>query len=289
MKRSGAEKENMNWLTQNIGQFLGDLVGSAINVFGEWLNNIFYWIVKQATDNVYVTNAQKYIVGIAIGLISLMVIKIVMSGYLLETDYDSEEDPFNLLVRIVQVFAVITNAGWIFRYLLGISKEFTADMIGSSNFSYAEKTHSLLETTGVSIQIFLPLILLIILIAVWVFSVIAGLRGAELVAMNLFLPFFALDMLTNSRERWGNFFSAYLIAFFTYAFQIFFFTIAMKSYATITVDNPQYYISTLVWIILAIKTPKFLEKYLYKSGISNAASGGIRMVIQTAAMRGMRF
>lgn len=116
-------------------------------------------------------------------------------------------------------------------------------------------------------------------------------RGAELVALMLFFPFFCLDMLTNSRERWNNFKMAYMFAAITYSFQILFFTIAMKSYATAATgssgETSLYWIGTIVFLIMAIRGPKTIEKYLYTSGVSNAAHSGIRMLVQTAAMKGM--
>ena len=124
-----------------------------------------------------------------------------------------------------------------------------------------------------------------------IFSVVAGMRGAELVALMLFFPFFCLDMLTNSRERWNNFKMAYMFATITYSFQILFFTIAMKSYATAATgssgETSLYWIGTIVFLIMAIRGPKTIEKYLYTSGVSNAAHSGIRMLVQTAAMKGM--
>ena len=48
-----------------------------------------------------------------------------------------------------------------------------------------------------------------------------------------------------------------------------------------------YWIGTIVFLIMAIRGPKTIEKYLYTSGVSNAAHSGIRMLVQTAAMKGM--
>ena len=48
-------------------------------------------------------------------LISVCVVKNIIAGYFLETDYD-EEDPFNLLVRIALTEAFILNGNWIFNF-----------------------------------------------------------------------------------------------------------------------------------------------------------------------------
>lgn len=279
----------MSWLVENICEFLSSFIGGTIDMFGELVNNIFYYTVDFATQNEYAVNAQKMFVALALALIALVVLKIVISGYLLETDYDSDADPFNLLVRVAETVAVITNAGWLFTYLLQMSKNFTTDIIGSvAATGYAEQTQSLMsvDLSGIA-DMALPYlsILVLILIAVVVFTVVAGLRGGELVAMNLLLPIFALDILTTSRERWNNFFMGYLTAFFTYGLQILFFNIALKSYATASYSDPLYFIAALSFMVIAIRAPRFIEKYLYKTGVSGAATSGIRLVAQTAMFR----
>lgn len=279
----------MNWITENITAFVSDVIGGTVDMFGNIINNIFFWIVEVAVQNVYMINAERFVVASAIALIGVVVVKIVLSGYMLETDYDSDEDPFNLLVRIAETVAFMSNGNWLFNYMLSLAKKYTSDLAGGTSVAgYSETTESLLNVAPGFVgnrSVAYIMMLLAILIAVIIFTVVAGLRGAELVAMMLFYPYFCLDKLTNSRERWNNFFMAYMSAFFTYAFQILFFMIAMKCYATAISGFPLYSIATLVFIILAIKAPKFLEKFLYRSGVSNAASSGIRMVLQTAMLR----
>lgn len=285
----------MNWLTENFCAVLADVIGGFLDVFGDVVNNIFYWIIQVATENVYVINAERFTVSLATTLISVCVVKNIIAGYFLETDYDAEEDPFNLLVRIAQTEAFILNGNWIFNFLLNFSKHFTTDLVGSANAAgYSDTTTGLLgmdsAAAGRSYSAYM-LLVGFITIGTVIFSVVAGMRGAELVALMLFFPFFCLDMLTNSRERWNNFKMAYMFAAITYSFQILFFTIAMKSYATAATgssgETSLYWIGTIVFLIMAIRGPKTIEKYLYTSGVSNAAHSGIRMLVQTAAMKGM--
>lgn len=279
----------MSWITENVCEWIADFIGGIIDTYGNVINNIFYWIVDQATKNEYVVNGQKFVLATSLVLIAIVVMKIVISGYLLETDYDSEADPFDILVKVAETVALIMNAGWLFTWMLKTSKMFSSDMVSSTNVGIGTQTESLLQIfIGDIGRVKSALIatLLVMLIGFIIFSVVAGLRGAELIAMNLFFPFFCLDLLTNNRERWNNFIMAYIIAFFTYAFQILFFMIALKSFNSVSITAPEYCISTLIWLIMAIRTPRFLEKFLYRSGVSNAASSGMRMVIQTAVIRG---
>ncbi len=279
----------MSWITENIINFITDLVGGAIEFLGDIINNIFFTIVQYAVESPYGINAQKVMVSMGFALLALNVVKIVTSGYLLETDYDPDAEPLDLVVRIAEATAVISCSGWIFDYVLQLSKDFASDLIDSTGVTgYSQQTKALLDPSiyGGSLSLSTYVIFIcLILIAVIVFTVVSGLRGGELIAMKLFLPIFAIDLLSTNRERWNNFFLGYLMAFFTYAIQILFYTIALKNYMSANLTSPLYFIATAVWMILAIRAPRFLEKYLYKSGVSSAASSGLRMMVQTAALK----
>ena len=279
----------MSWLFENVCDFISSAIGGTVDFFGELVNNIFYFIIDYGVNNAYVIGAQKLFITIALALIALVVLKIVTAGYLLETDYDSDADPFNLLVRIAETVAIITNSGWLFNFLLNASKDFTTDIIGSvAETGYADQTRSLLsvDLSGMA-NMLLPYLAMIalMLVAIIIFTVVAGLRGGELIFMNLLLPVFALDLLTSSRERWNNFIMGYFTAFFTYGIQILLYNVALKSYATASYSEPLYFITAVTFLIMAIRSPKFLERYLYRSGVSTAATSGMRLVFQTAVMK----
>lgn len=279
----------MSWLFENVCDFISSAIGGTVDFFGELVNNIFYFIIDYGVNNAYVIGSQKLFITIALALIALVVLKIVTAGYLLETDYDSDADPFNLLVRIAETVAIITNSGWLFNFLLNASKDFTTDIIGSvAETGYAGQTRSLLsvDLSGMA-NMLLPYLAMIalMLVAIIIFTVVAGLRGGELVFMNLLLPVFALDLLTSSRERWNNFIMGYFTAFFTYGIQILLYNVALKSYATASYSEPLYFITAVTFLIMAIRSPKFLERYLYRSGVSTAATSGMRLVFQTAVMK----
>lgn len=278
----------MSWITENICSFLTDLLGGFIDAYGTFINNVFFSFVAIANTNEYYMNAQKLFVLLGLALVGLMAAKVVSSGYMLETAYDSEEDPFNLLIRIAEATAVISCSGGIFSYGLQMSRDFCDDLLNSTDITgFSGKTQELLQMTMTgSNQVSAFIIMIVVLlIAAIVFSVMSGLRAGELLVMNLFLPIFAIDLLTNSRERWNNFIMGYVFAFISYAVQTLFFMIALKSYMSANYTNQSYMLSALIWIVVAIRAPQVIEKYLYQTGVSKAASSGLRMVVQIAASK----
>lgn len=278
----------MGWITENICNFATDILNAVISIYGNFIGNVFFRFVDIANTNIYYQNAQRFFVALGFALAALMAVKIVASGYLLETAYDSEEDPFNLLIRVAETVAVISCSGWIFEYGLRISRDFCDDLIGSTNVSgYGEQTLTLLQEMQVINESFISALILLVIICISfiIFTIMSGIRAGELLVMTLFVPIFAIDLMTNSRERWNNFFTGYVFAFISYAIQTFFFMLALKSYVLASYMNQDYMLSALIWIIVAIKAPQSIEKYLYQTGVSRAASSGIRMVIQTAALK----
>lgn len=176
----------MSWLLENVCDFISSAIGGTVDFFGELVNNIFYFIIDYGVNNAYVIGAQKLFITIALALIALVVLKIVTAGYLLETDYDSDADPFNLLVRITETVAIITNSGWLFNFLLNASKDFTTDIIGSvAETGYADQTRSLVsvDLSGMA-NMLLPYLAMIalMLVAIIIFTVVAGLMGGELIS-----------------------------------------------------------------------------------------------------------
>lgn len=278
----------MSWITENICNFLTDLLSGFIDAYGTFINNVFFSFVAIANTNEYYMNAQKMFVLLGFALVGLMTAKVVSSGYMMETAYDSEEDPFNLLIRIAETTAVISCSGGIFSYGLQMSRDFCDDLLNSTDITgFSGKTQELLQMTMTGsnqVSAFIIMIV-VVLIAAIVFSVMSGFRAGELLVMNLFLPIFAIDLLTNSRERWNNFIMGYIFAFISYAVQTLFFMIALKSYMSANYTNQSYMLSALIWMVVAIRAPQVIEKYLYQTGVSKAASSGLRMVVQTAAFK----
>lgn len=281
----------MSWISENLITFLLDLVNGAIDFFGEILNNLYVWMVAITVGNIYVQQAERFLLVIAIMLIALMVIKIVLDGYMLETAYDADADPFEILIKVAQAVAIATNSNWIFNWLFQAGRDFSLDLLGSTDTTgFSMKTRELLvlNTDITTVLAWGIIMVCMVLISLIVFTVMSAIRAAELVAMKLLFPLFTIDLLNNNREIWGNFIRSYVIAFFSYALQLFFYTVALKSYATATIGDVRYFISTIAWLGMAIKAPSFLEKYIFKTGVGGVTSGGLRMVAQTVVMRGAR-
>ena len=279
----------ISWISENICEYFTDQISGAIALFGDKINNIFYATVDAGVSNAYVVNANTFLVVFALAAVALIVGKEVLDGDLIDVNYDPDDSPMDFLLRIAEAVAVISCFGALFDYLMVFSKRFASDLLGSSNATGVKDITSGLinidlSNTGSAAGMYITVVMLVF-IGFIVFAVVSGFRGAELIAMKMFAVIFALDLIHANRERWNNFFMAFLLAMFSYGFQTLFYILSLKSYASASINDMGYCLSAIGWLLMAIIGPHFIEKYLYKSGISKAAGSGLRMLAQTAMIK----
>ena len=120
------------------------------------------------------------------------------------------------------------------------------------------------------------------------FFVSAVLRGAEVTLNKVLLPIFAVDMLKANPERWNMFIFQYFISFISYLVQMFCFQMYAILYAHLDFTDFRQYLVMVAWLILCIKAPKTLEKYIYATGTGRAVSQGASRLGQVVMYAGMK-
>lgn len=279
----------INWLYQNAIELAGNFMIGLTNLVGTSINNIFFDIVELNNESPYVSNAMTFTMLFSTTLLGFMAAKQVLDVYILEVNGDSDESPLNLLVRVSQALAVAMSSSWIFDTLLSFCKKFSKDLITSSetvdvsvslNTSIVNASSDITLASG-GIIVFMALLF----VGYIVFTLVAAIRGGEVILMKILCPIFAVDLVTTSREKWNAFFSGYLSAFLFYSVQVFCFTMSLKYISFTTSGNIDNIVRCGAWLILAIKSPKILEKYAHTSGVSRAASSGMRLAAQMLIMR----
>lgn len=92
--------------------------------------------------------------------------------------------------------------------------------------------------------------------------------------MKILFPFMAVDLISQNRERWNAFLTSFMVTIFGYIPQLICFRVSCAQ--MMAPQKIQDIMIGFTMIILAIKTPKWLEKFCYKSGITQTASSGLR-------------
>lgn len=132
---------------------------------------------------------------------------------------------------------------------------------------------------------FLVLFFIFLLILIFMLCLKAVLRGVELALCRILFPLFSISLCGTSRERFNSFLSTYLVTFFGYIIQVFCFEMGLanviKALAYTTFDE---YILAIAWLWFALKTPKWLEKFAYSSGLKNTVGGAARTAFYMGRM-----
>ena len=280
----------MGWLAKQIAKLLLNLAEGMLDFFGDFINNIFYDIAA-VNDNEIVSAVVLFTTTLALVLIVVLAAKQIYCTYILQTSGDPDSDPLNYLVRVSISIAFISCNGWIFTELMNLSKALTTDVTGAADLgltAQGEAVLSAMDEVGNSLLIF-AIIFVVIMVAIIMFSIVAGIRGAELVLMKILFPIFALDYVTDTRERWNGFIVSYLVCFLGYTLQMLFFSMFSTIFGYIQAGQLDVaLIATCGWAVLMIRSPKWLERYVYTSGVARSGGGAIKGAARAVLWRKLK-
>lgn len=276
----------MNWITKQIQEAMSDIILSFVEFFQKMVVEIFDNGTNFAT-NQQISGAVDATTLIGIALVSVMVLKQILSVYVFETDGDAETDPLQLIVKASQTICIICCNDLIYTELQKVSKLTANDL---NNAVTPDKVFASLQaviTQGAGLVILGPvnLIFIIIYLIGFILLVIkAAIRGVELAVMKILVPIFAVDNITVSGERWNAFLSSYIVVFFGYIIQMLCFNMSIISFVKAITDSGVEYLYAIGFLIFSLKSPQWLEKFAYNSGLSRGIKGAASAGMQMAYM-----
>lgn len=274
-----------NWIIKQLNEAITE-VGLA---FIDWFQDGIVKIFDKGTtfaNQTEVVGAINAVTLISCALITVVVGAEILSTYAFETNGDPEGDPMQLLVKTSQILCLICCNGIIYDTMSKLASLLTKDLNAGATpdkvFTTAKDSLTMTSRTGMMILFYL--------IVMAVFAVKAAIRGMELAWMKILWSVFALDLITVSAERWNAFFWSYLKTFFGFSLQLLAFSLSITNYCTgIAKSSGTEFLYSLGWIYVAFKTPEWLEKYVYSSGLSRMAkglfSGGMQMAYLSRMMK----
>ena len=260
----------MNFLFQNFTDFLSEAISSFVDALTMMIIEIYKIGEEMALGNELagVNNCLLFIQGISTLFFGCMVCKQIFTTYIAETDGDPDMDPTQILIKFSMSMAVSWASGSLISILCGWGWKATAELTGSAEVEYKNAIEGILGLISGGGQFALLVALLIYVIGVCVFIFKAGIRGGELVLFKLLTPIFAGDIITPSRERWNAFFAAYLVTIFGYSFQLLLFRFSIQ---ILIAGDLMHCFVALSFLYLSIITPKWLERFVYSSGLGRIA------------------
>lgn len=269
----------MGWITRKICEFFTDVCDSIVEVLNTLLLHVFNstGIVNGAQIQACVVALQT----VATVLVSLMVVKQLLSVYILETDGDTDTDPLSFLVKASISLALIWTCPVITNLLINYAGELLEFIQGRYNVEVGMNNdfRQMMADTGELSPLSLILFAVIYTIAMVLLVIKAALRGVELGIMEIVYPIFCVDIVTTSQERWKTFFSSYLVVAFGYIIQL-----LCLNFSYYYGSETGGWIFGLAFIFFAVKAPNWLEKFAYASGAGRSAAGVARSAMYMIPM-----
>lgn len=276
----------MNWILSLIFTAISEVLIEAVNYLADYINNIFATMYELNTS-LNLDNVSNYTLYVGLTLTSMFAIKQGIDVYVLHTNGDSEDDPLDLVTRIAVTVSTIMCGQWAISYLITLASTLSTEVTSRVIYEKREFGEIFLDimlkvlSAGTIICFVQLIFIVIILISFIIFIFKAAKRGAELILFQMMLPLLALDLLTTSRERWNTFKTELLICIFGYIIQLFCFNVFMILFTeVISIDektlDPKYLFGCIAWLMVVLSAPKWLQKFMYTTGIGQATKGGAR-------------
>lgn len=279
----------MNWILKNVMESVANVLEELTEEIMQMVNEVFL-SAGSIGDTSMISNITGITTGLSLTLLGAMVSKQIFSTYILETDGDPESDPLTLLTRAAIAVALICCNGIIFNLLLDMATAFGNSIIVGVDQMDLESSLANAIFNITSGRAVIMIFVLVFVICLIILCVKGGIRGAELALMKILFPLFCLDIIKTSREKWNAFFTTYLITFFGYTLQILSLRISCQYFNTYATSGGTNILWSLAWLFLALKAPKWLEKFCYSSGMGQSVSGAGRsaMYMMPSIMKGMK-
>jgi len=275
----------MNWLLKLIFVAISEVLIAGVDFLADIINDIF--------DFMYALNVglnfdtiSNYTVMMAITLTSLFAIKQGIDVYVLHVDGDPDADSLELMTRVSITVATIMCGQWFITYLIELASTLSTEVV--STMVYPERTAAeicidivtKIVTMGTMTAFIQLIFIAVTVIAFIIFIFKAAKRGAELILFQIMLPILALDLLTTNKERWNAFKTELMICIFGYIIQLFCFNVFMILFAQVMSVNgmldPKIMFGALAWLMIVLSAPKWIQKFIYSSGIGQTTKGGAR-------------
>lgn len=114
----------------------------------------------------------------------------------------------------------------------------------------------------------------ILIVGQIVFMFNVFLKAAEITLSKILLPVFALDLINTNSEKWNMFIFQYIINFLGFVVQMVCYQIFTYYFLKLDIFEFMDWMVALGWLFMCLKTPKWLEKYIYATGTGQAIGRG---------------
>jgi len=201
----------------------------------------------------------KILLGVGVSLIILKFLKKGFECYVLWTDGDPDADPTNLVIRFMQAMVVAVSFpvlyGWLAEIVQNLTDQLLAAIGASTNYSWQAWVDGI-STLGIVTAIFGLVFIICYFLLYFQFLM----RGLELLILRVGIPVACVGLIDNDK----GIFKSYMNKFFQTALAVIVQICLCKLGVGMMLNMHIFW--GIACMILAIKTPKFLNEFLVPSG-----------------------
>ncbi|MEG0962410.1 MAG: DUF6102 family protein [Lachnospiraceae bacterium] len=273
------------WLFKSLTEGMAEAINGFLLLVGSIMNEIFNFclVVNQVP---MIETIMKYTTVLALAMLGIMAVKSGLAIYGLESEGDPEQSPMELIYRLAMAVCFIGSSSWIYSTTWKIINLIANDVLGlTAEYDFVTSmTTNVAAWVAQGSQLSLALIWVaaVTLVFLVVLCVIAAKRGAELALMKFMMPLFGIDFLNTDREKIKTFLTSFGITFGGYVIQIILYKLFCYNMINVHTNSATNSLAALGCLIVAVSTPKWLEKMLYSSGAGNGIKGGARTALYIA-------
>ena len=264
---------------------LKSIIGSVDNSINEAFNGLMdlcFNAEYTLTHNFGISvlsfdNIKTVITSFALCLIILKFLKKGFDIYILWTEGESDTPPLTFIVYFVRAIVVVISTTVLWDWVVDIAKSFGSSLLNAMSFqnTFTLTTAIVNYATG---GIFNAIVGLVAIILFFILYIQFIMRGFEIWILKLGFPIACVGLVQADAGAFKSYFEKILKSMITVIVQI-----ILCKMALLLIASSQY-IYMIAAIILAIKTPKFLQDIMLVSG--GGLGGAINTVSKTIELSG---
>lgn len=266
--------------------FLTDFLSGVVDSFTSFLDNIFI-VSSQVVKGDFVTRVSSYSLKLGIAILTFLALSQIIKLYILNESGEPEDDIFGFFIRLGKS-AILMSFSTIICSMINNFAQFVANDVKSilggtiSTSALFKKDLSTILTLGFGEALTATIVLIVMLVAMFIIGIQAGIRGVNLAVLQMTAPIFATNYITTDKGLWKKWLQNMMSVSLTYVMQIALLNIALKYISYGIVSNLINALIGIAWLIVCIQSPKFLKELAYSTGVGSGVSRGASSVVQVA-------
>lgn len=258
------------------------IIGGADTVINSVFNNLIDTCFNAenhltslfGTKYIDFSNLKTIILSFAITLIILKFLKKGFDTYILWVEGDIDTPSLTFITYFFRAIITAVSFPILYEWLITISKEFANDMLQALNISAQQEIIAGL-TKGAGGGIFNGIFAIIILIILFLLYIKLLMQGIELFILKLGFPIACIGLVDSDKGVFAPFVKKFFQSILTVIVQI-----MLVKLAILLVMSNQYIDSTAI-LLVAMRTPKFLQEFMLVASNGGGVSGAIHTTSKT--------